>query len=183
MLDLSRLNVDECEVSLYPSSNPRHRVAASVQLVVAAWGCGWCFLLAGCGGSPWEQGQSAEVAALEAARKESRLFVADEASIGVWRDERPSGLLIRHGMLIVDSPRMDTAPKGGRSVVVVTSIGPELYDKVAAVVSDRIPVTAGKTNHFALGRAIAITIERVDPDGTRTTLDEGRVAFLELVRR
>ncbi len=145
--------------------------------------CGASIVLVGCGGSPWEQGQSAEVVALEAVRKEARVFVAEEASIGVWRDERPSGLLIRHGMLIVDSPRIDTVPRGGRSVIVITSIGPELYDKVDAVVSDRIPVTAGKTNHFALGRAIAITIERVDPDGSRTTLDEGRVAFLELVRR
>ncbi len=125
---------------------------------------------------------SEEAASVAADRTVERVFYADKVSLDVWVDERPSGAVIRHGMLVVRQPRMPSRdePRGGR--VEVISLGPELQTKVADVVSDRIPVTSGMKTNFALGRAVPVRVERVDAEGGRTLLAEGRVAFLELTR-
>jgi len=139
-------------------------------------------MLPGCGGSPWEQGMSDEAAAVAADREVTRVFYADKASLDVWNDERPSGSIIRHGKLVVREPRLPSRdePRGGR--IEVISSGPELQTKVAAIVADRIPVAAGMKTSFALGRAVPVRVERVDAEGARTVVAEGRVAFLELTR-
>lgn len=149
------------------------RQSGRAALAVLAIAC-----LPGCGVSPWEQDESGTVAAESTAQ----VFSAESASIGEWRDERPSGLVIRHGMLVVDDPRLATGPTGGRSAIVVTG-GGGLYRKVRDIIEDRIPVSAGMKTNFALGETVSVKIERVEPDGRRETIDEGRVSFLELVRR
>lgn len=135
--------------------------------------------LSGCGVSPWEQD---EVNGPAAADSTPQVFSAESASIGEWRDERSSGLVIRHGMLVVDDPRLATGPTGGRSAIVVTG-GGALYRKVRDILEDRVPVASGMKTNFALGETVSVKIERVEPDGRRETIGEGRVSFLELVRR
>lgn len=137
--------------------------------------------IAGCGISPWEQEGGGGLYDPELDKE--HVFVAESVRIGVWRDERPSGLVINHGLLVVDGPRLESGPKGGRSVLLVTSRGPELHGKVSDVLSDRIPVMAGLKSTFALGRTVPVRIERLQPDGSRQFVEEGRVSFLELVRR
>jgi hypothetical protein len=85
-------------------------------------------------------------------------------------------------MLIVREPRLPSRnePRGGR--LEVTSRGPELQDKIDAIIADRIPIAAGMKTNFALGRTVPVLIERVDAEGERTLVAEGRVAFLELTR-
>lgn len=137
--------------------------------------------LSGCGVSPWEQEGAGGL--YDPELDTEHVFVAESARIGVWRDERPSGLVINHGLLVVDAPRLESGPKGGRSVLLVTCKGPELYGKVSDVLQDRIPVMAGLKSTFALGRTVPVRIERLQPDGAREFVEEGRVSFLELVRR
>jgi hypothetical protein len=139
-------------------------------------------VLTSCEGSPWEQGPSAQTVANDRDRAVARVFYANEASLGVWTDKRPSGSLIRHGMLVVRKPRLPSRnePRGGR--LEVTSLGPELQDKIDAIIADRIPIAAGMKTNFALGRTVPVRIERVDAEGERTLVAEGRVAFLELTR-
>jgi hypothetical protein len=141
-------------------------------------------VLAGCGVSPWEQdpldGRGGSALASDRAE---RSFTVGAASIGEWVDRRPSGSVIRHGMLILDDPALETGPRAGRTAVVVTVPGGALYDKMADVVSDRIPVMAGMRTNFAIGVVTPVRIERVSSSGARETIAEGRVSFLEIVRR
>jgi hypothetical protein len=140
----------------------------------------FAFLLGGCGISPWEQ------EFLPSGPRESqgeRRFVAASASLGEWVDRRPSGSVIRHGMLVLDDPSLEEGPRAGRSVVVVTLPAGPLYDKVADVVSDRIPVMAGMRTNFATGVVTPVRIERVHSNGLREPIAEGRASFLEIVRR
>jgi hypothetical protein len=139
-------------------------------------------VLTSCEGSPWEQGPSVQTVANDRDRAVARVFYANEASLGVWIDKRPSGSLIRHGMLVVREPRLPSRdePRGGRLEII--SLGPELQDKVEAIIADRIPIAAGMKTNFALGRTVPVRIERVDAEGERTLVAEGRVAFLELTR-
>jgi len=139
-------------------------------------------MLSGCGGSPWEQGMSDEAASEAADREVTRVFYADNASLDVWIDERPSGSIIRHGMLVVREPRLPSREEPRGSRIEVISSGPELQTKIVDIVADRIPVAAGMKTNFALGRAVPVRVERVDAKGARTVLVEGRVAFLELTR-
>ena len=67
-------------------------------------------------------------------------------------------------------------------MVVTLPAGP-LYDKVADVVSDRIPVMAGMRTNFATGIVTPVRIERVYSNGLREPIAEGRASFLEIVRR
>lgn len=156
---------------------PRHLQAlgAIVVVVGAAW------LVVGCGGSSRE-GEATRVDGFESADAERR-FTAESASIGVWRDERASGLVIRHGLLVLDGPALAEGPRGGRSAIVVTTPSDELYRKVEDVLSDRIPVTVGMRTQFAIGKTVPVRIERVEPDGRRALITEGQVAFLEMTRR
>lgn len=139
-------------------------------------------MLSGCGGSPWEQGMSDEAASVAADRELTRVFYADKASLDVWIDERPSGSIIRHGMLVVREPRLPSRDEPRGSRIEVISSGPELQTKVVDIVADKIPIAAGMKTNFALGRAVPVRVERVDAKGARTVLAEGRVAFLELTR-
>lgn len=109
-------------------------------------------------------------------------FYSNAAKLGAWIDKRPSGSIIRHGMLIVDEPRLPSRdePRGGR--IEITSQGPELQQMVEDIIADRIPISAGMKTHFALGRTVPVRIESVDAEGVRTVVEEGRVAFLELKR-
>ncbi|MFM7261935.1 MAG: hypothetical protein ACKO3W_15195 [bacterium] len=138
--------------------------------------------LQGCGSSPWEQGISAEAASVAADREVSRVFYVEKASLDVWVDERPSGSIIRHGMLVVRKPRLPSEDEPSSGRIEVISTGPELHTKVADIVADRIPIAAGMKTNFALGRAVPVRVEYVDARGDRTLLAEGRVAFLELTR-
>lgn len=137
-------------------------------------------LIGGCGISPWEQdalpGRTVDLGG-------ERHFIAASASIGEWVDRRPSGSVIRHGMLVLDDPSLAEGPAPGRSVVVVTLPAGPLYDKVADVVSDRIPVMAGMRTNFATGIVTPVRIERVHSSGLREPIAEGRASFLEIVRR
>lgn len=141
---------------------------------------GLTVLCASCGLSPWEQ-EGAGFASAEESTE--HIFAAESATIGSWRDERESGIVINHGKLVLDAPRLETRAIGGRDAVVVTSVGPVLHQKVRDVLEDRIPVANGMTASFALGKTVSVKIERIRPDGGRTLIDEGRVSFLELVRR
>jgi hypothetical protein len=138
--------------------------------------------LAGCGGSPWERAVSEDAATTAADRTVERVFYAEKASLDFWLDKRPSGSIIRHGMLVVREPRVQTRdePRGGR--IEVISAGPELQTKVEDIVADRIPIASGMKTNFALGRTVPVRIERVDARGARTVLAEGRVSYLELTR-
>ncbi|MFM7134859.1 MAG: hypothetical protein ACKO0W_11135 [Planctomycetota bacterium] len=135
-------------------------------------------MVGGCGVSPWEQDGAGSTT-----DSEPRSFSADSARLDVWCDERPSGIVINHGKLVLDAPRLGERPVGGRSTVIVTTNGPTLSDKIHDVVEDRIPVSVGMTASFALGKTVTVRIERLEDDGSRTFLEEGRVAFVELVRR
>lgn len=137
-------------------------------------------LAGGCGLSPWEQDGPGIGAAADS---EPRVFSADAARLDVWRDERPSGIVINHGKLVLDAPRLGDRPVGGRSTIIVTTNGPTLHEKIRDVVEDRIPVSAGMTATFALGKTVTVRLERLEDDGSRTLLEEGRIAFVELVRR
>jgi hypothetical protein len=139
-------------------------------------------LHSGCGSSPWEQGSSGDSVAVTAARAVEHEFFAGEASMGKWIDERPSGSVIRHGMLIVHEPEVASTNSRPRGRFIITSTGPELQTKISDIVADRIPIAAGLTTNFALGRAIQIRIERADVNGHRELVHEGPVAFLELTR-
>ena len=150
--------------------------AAAIVAVMCAWS------LTACDASPWEQGPSVQTVANERDRAVVRVFYANAATVGAWIDKRPSGSMIRHGMLIVDEPRLPSRdePRGGR--IEIISQGPELQKKVEDIIADRIPIAAGMKTHFALGRTVPVRIERVDAEGVRTVVGEGRVAFLELKR-
>ncbi|MCE2881672.1 MAG: hypothetical protein LW636_04845 [Planctomycetaceae bacterium] len=154
----------------------------SARLLVATAATVGLWVASGCGMSPWEQ-EGGIGGLYDPELEKEHVFVAESAKIAVWRDERPSGLVINHGLLEIDAPRLESGPKGGRTVLVVTTKGPELYGKVRDVLTDRIPVTAGMDCTFALGRTVPVRIERVEPNGGRTFVEEGRVSFLELVRR
>jgi hypothetical protein len=141
---------------------------------------GLALLSGGCGISPWEQ------EFLPSGPREpqgERRFVAASASLGEWVDRRPSGSVIRHGMLVLDDPSLEEGPRAGRSVVVVMLPAGPLYDKVADVVSDRIPVMADMRTNFATGVVTPVRIERVHSNGVREPIAEGRASFLEIVRR
>ena len=151
------------------------RTLGAALLAGAAW------TVAGCGGSSREV-ESVREPGFESEDAERR-FTAEAASIGVWRDQRSSGLVIRHGLLVLDGPDLAEGPRGGRSVIVITTPSDELYRKVEDILSDRIPVTVGMRTQFAIGKTVPVRIERVEPDGQRSLITEGQVAFLELVRR
>ena len=160
----------------------RTPTTASSKAVRAAWTSLFAvaFLLGGCGISPWEQ----EVFPSSSGEpRGERRFIAASASIGEWVDRRLSGSVIRHGMLVLDDPSLAEGPGAGRSVVVVTIPAGPLYDKVADVVSDRIPVMAGMRTNFATGVVTPVRIERVHSNGVREPIAEGRASFLEIVRR
>ena len=143
------------------------------------------FVLSGCGDSPWEQGPSQSATAMTADRTVERSFLAASASLGTWLDERKSvdtSVVFSHGMLVVEAPRLRARHERTGSSILITSLGPELQRKVEDILADRIPVSAGLTTNFALGRAIPVRIEKLDVDGSRTLREEGTVAFLELTR-
>jgi hypothetical protein len=159
----------------------RPRCPQPLRTLGAVLVAGAAAVITGCGGSSRE-GESAPAPRFESEDAERR-FTAEAASIGVWRDERSSGLVIRHGLLVLDGPDLAEGPRGGRSVIVVTTPSDELYRKVEDVLSDRIPVTVGMRTQFAIGKTVPVRIERVEPDGRRSPITEGQVAFLEIVRR
>lgn len=132
----------------------------------------------GCFEAPWDGATAGDPIATQE-RQTERVIVVEDARLGTWKDKRPSGSIIQHGMLILRDARIPDARDLRSSRVEVISQGSELERKIADITSDRIPIGPKTTAHFALGRSIPVRIERVDASGQRTTLASGNVAFLE----
>jgi len=144
-------------------------LALVLVLIVAAAAAGGCDQRTGARGSLF-------------ARTGGESFVARGASIGIWYDRRPSGSIIKHGLLVLDSPARAGASSGPLGSYLVTA-APTVVQKVEDVLTDRIPAQRGLVMTFAIGEPVPVRIERIGPNGTRELVEEGRVAFLELVRR
>ncbi|MDI9404463.1 MAG: hypothetical protein QM516_11380 [Limnohabitans sp.] len=159
-----------------PSLTRRHRRVGTR----FAWGFFVCVLssLNGCFEAPWDHVSGGDPIAAQEQRTE-RVIVVEDARLSTWEDKRPSGSIIRHGMLVVRTARIPDARDLRSARLEVISEGAELRTKIADITSDRIPVGPKMTTHFALGRSIPVRIERVDPAGNRTRLASGNVAFLE----
>ncbi len=117
-----------------------------------------------------------------AEQKVSHEFFAQNASIGSWIDKRPSGSEIRHAMLVIEEPEVPAAQRQPQGRFAIISQGPELHTKITDIIADRIPIAADMKTNFALGRAVHIRIEQIDPEGKRQVIHEGSVSFLELTR-
>lgn len=107
-------------------------------------------------------------------------FVARRAALAVWFDRRPSGSIIKHGLLVLDSPERASGSQGGQGKFVVTA-APAVFRKVDDILGNRLPSQKGIPLTFAIGEPVPVRIERIGPRGSRELVEEGRVAFLEVV--
>jgi hypothetical protein len=114
------------------------------------------------------------------ARTGGESFVARRASFAIWYDRRPSGSIIKHGLLVLDSPERVSGAQGGQGKYFVTA-APAVYRKIDDVLGNRLPVQKGIPLTFAVGEPVPVRIERIGPRGSRELVQEGRVAFLEVV--
>ncbi len=136
--------------------------------------------LASCGlQSPWDQEPVESSAGRDTAPRE---FFANDASFGKWVDKRPQST-ITHGMLVVDGPKERKYYFAPNSTVVITTTNDVIAKKLEDMVAGRLGVPAGMTTNFAIGNTTSVKIERIGQDGVRTSIDEGRVSFLEIVAR
>lgn len=108
-------------------------------------------------------------------------FLARRAAIAIWYDKRPSGSIIKHGLLVLDSPARPSGSQSGRGQYFVTA-APEICRKIEEILGDKLPVQRGSPMSFAIGSPVPVRIERVGAHGSRELVEEGRVAFLEVVR-
>jgi len=107
-------------------------------------------------------------------------FVSRRAALAVWFDKRPSGSIIKHGLLVLDSPERSSGALSGQGKFLVTA-APAIFRKVDDVLGNRLPVQKGIPLTFAIGEPVPVRIERIGPRGSRELVQEGRVAFLEVV--
>ncbi len=70
--------------------------------------------------------------------------------------------------------------QGGQGKYFVTA-APAVYRKIDEVLGNRLPVQKGIPLTFAVGEPVPVRIERIGPRGSREFVQEGRVAFLEVV--
>ena len=137
-----------------------------------------CVFAWGCGISPWEQG----VAGTESDEAAERVFACDAANFAEYRDQRESGLLMRHGMLHMEHPTERNGPLGGRSCVLVRTSSASLQAKILDVIGGKYPINTGFVATFALGRTSLVTLEKIDGDGKVLSTETERAAFVEIVR-
>jgi hypothetical protein len=108
-------------------------------------------------------------------------FVAREASVSTRRDERASGLVFHHRLLRLEAVTrtgpMSMIPAGS---ALVYAGGPELEDRVQAVLDGRVPVERGLEATFAVGRLVPAEIVRIGPDGRVASIESTRVAFVSI---
>ena len=102
------------------------------------------------------------------------------AALAIWYDKRPSGSIIKHGLLVLDSPEWWSGGQSGIGRYFVTA-APAVFRKIDDVLGNRLPVQKGIPLIFALGEPVPVRIERIGPRGSRELVQEGRVAFLEVV--
>ncbi|MBI1302437.1 MAG: hypothetical protein GC172_01395 [Phycisphaera sp.] len=114
------------------------------------------------------------------ARTGGESFVARRAALAIWYDKRPSGSIIKHGLLVLDSPARASGSYGGEGKYLVTA-APAVFRKIDDVLGNRLPVQKGIPLTFAVGEPAPVRIERIGPRGSRELVQEGRVAFLEVV--
>ena len=107
-------------------------------------------------------------------------FVSRGAALAIWYDKRPSGSIIKHGLLVLDSPERSSGGQSGIGKYFVTA-APAVFRKIDDVLGNRLPVQKGIPLTFALGEPVPVRIERIGPRGSRELVQEGRVAFLEIV--
>jgi hypothetical protein len=107
-------------------------------------------------------------------------FVSRGAALAIWYDKRPSGSVIKHGLLVLDSPERPSGGQSGTGKYFVTA-APAIFRKIDDVLGNRLPVQRGIPMTFAIGEPVPVRIERIGPRGSRELVQEGRVAFLEVV--
>ncbi len=106
--------------------------------------------------------------------------MARRAAIAIWYDQRSSGSIIKHGLLVLDSPSRPSGSQSGLGQYLVTA-APEICRKIEEILGEEIPVQRGSLMTFAIGSPLPVRIERIGARGSRELVQEGRAAFLEVV--
>ncbi len=106
-------------------------------------------------------------------------WVARSAEVGIRRDERDSGLILKHQVLHmsgVEHPK--SVGSVGPGKVLVYTNAPELEERVGDVLDGRIPLKRGAEATFALGRLVNARLVRISPDGRVSSIEDARVTFV-----
>jgi hypothetical protein len=106
-------------------------------------------------------------------------WVARSAEVGIRRDERDSGLILKHQVLhmaAVERPK--TIGSIGPGKVLVYTSAPELEERLNEVLDGRIPLKRGTEATFALGRLVSAQLVRISADGHVASVEDVRVTFV-----
>lgn len=106
-------------------------------------------------------------------------WVAIGAESTERRDERRSGLILRHQALHMNEVERPTSLRSlGAGHVLIYASAPELRQKVDDVLDGRIPLSRGLEATFAIGRLVPADIVRLGPDGRVREIETVRVTFV-----
>lgn len=137
-------------------------------LVVAAALVGW---------GVWKANVPAIAIGTPAANLPLPEYVAMKASVDVRRDQRSSGLVLKHDVLRLTRVSRPTSIRLRGGTLIYTKAS-ELEGKIDDVLDGRIPVSNGLEAYFAIGRLAPVTIVRLDEQGRVASVEDTRASFV-----
>ncbi len=104
-------------------------------------------------------------------------YVAADATIEIRRDQRSSGLILKHEVLKMTKVSRPTGIRLRGDTLIYTDIA-ELEHRIDDALDGRVPVLNGLEATFAIGRLAPAKIVRLDTNGRVTSVEDVRATFV-----